>query len=439
MKNKIMNAPKYLILFVFAVLNSQLKAQIKLESWRDQLSFTGALQVVEADNRIYCATPGGLFYFNKTDNSINKFTRVQGLSDIGISALAYSKTLKLLLVGYVDGNIDMVANNQITNISDIVVKANLGNKTINQFYINNTNAYISCGFGIVLLNLSKREITDTYYFYADNGSYLEVFAVALDAQSIYAATAAGLRKASLSDPNLFNAASWSVITDIPNNTKKFSKVIYLAPNIIALYSSDQGFGDRIYYSSGSGWQQANANSPEPNFYSLESSLGQIIVSGLNHCCIFDSNLHETDTVYWGNPRYSIIDQNNLIWIADPNRGMIRITLPNTTDLFIPNGPLSPKTYSVLATKNKVLVLGGGTDASWNNRFFSAEMSFFENQTWTHNYDDSIWDPLNAVFDPANPNHVYIASWGFGIIELLNHKVVKIYNEKNSSLTEHYSW
>ena len=387
---------------------------------------------MEADNRIYCATPGGLFYFDKTDNTINKFTRVQGLSDIGISAIAYSKSLKALLVGYVDGNLDIFQNNHITNISDIEVKAALGNKSINHIFINSTNAYISCGFGIVLLNLSKKEITDTYYI-GDNGTHLEVFCVSMDDQYIYAATAEGLRKASLSDPNLINFASWSLITDIPNNNKKFSKVIYSAPNILALYTSDLGYGDRVYSNNGTGWQQVNTFSAEPNIYSLESNLEQVIISGSNHCCIFDNNLHETDTIYWGFPRYSIIDKDNLIWIADPNKGMIRITLPNTANQFIPNGPLSPKTYSVQATNNKILVLGGGIDASWNNRFFRAEMSFYENQTWSYTYDDSIWDPLNAVFDPANPNHIFIASWGFGIIELLNHQVVKIYNEKNSSL------
>jgi hypothetical protein len=147
-------------ILVFTLSFCFLSAQTKVESWRDHLPYKDAFQVVDADTRIYCATPGGLFYFNKSDNTINKFTRIQGLSDNGISAIAYSTELKILLIGYSNGNLDIFQNNRITNLSDIKIKTSLGNKKINQLYINNNNAYLSCGFGIVLVNLAKKEISD---------------------------------------------------------------------------------------------------------------------------------------------------------------------------------------------------------------------------------------------------------------------------------------
>jgi ligand-binding sensor domain-containing protein len=425
---------RLLIELVFLLIVTRINAQTKLEAWRDHLPFTDAFQVLDADTRIYCATPGGLFYFDKSDNTINKFTRIQGLSDNGISAISYSKTLKQLLIGYTDGNLDIVENNSITNISDIKVKSNLGDKKINHILLINSNAYISCAFGIVLFNLNKKEITDTYYFPANNGTNLEVFAVALDDQFIYAATAEGIRKASQSDPNLFNFTSWSKITDIPNSDKKFSKIIYTAPSIIALCSTyDPSFADKAYYNQGSVWLEMNSFTYDHNYYSIESSQGQIIIAGYNNCFVFDNNLNKISTLYNGSPRYAIIDKDNIIWIADPLKGMVRFTLPNTSEVFLPNGPISKKTYSVQAVKNEVLVLGGGTNGSWDNRFFSGEFSFFKDQSWMDTLVTSIWDPLNAVFDPANPNHIYIATWGYGILELMNHQIVRIYNEKNSSL------
>jgi ligand-binding sensor domain-containing protein len=427
-----MNIQKYLITLVFSLLVFQLNAQIKLETWRDHLPFTDAFQVLMADNRIYCATPGGLFYFDKSDNSINKLTRVQGLSDIGISAIAYSTALKELLIGYQNGNIDIFENNRITNITDIKVKSSLGDKKINHILFNNSNAYLSCGFGIVLLNLAKNEITDTYYI-GDNGAQIAVLSLAMDDQSIYAATTSGIRKASLSDPNIFNYVAWSRINDIPNFDKKFSKVIYSAPKIIAIYSSDPAGDDRVYYNQGSGWFEMNQFTTDHSYYSVETNQAQIIISGLQHCFTFDNNLNLISTEYTGDPRYAIIDNDNLVWIADPNKGMIRYSPSNTVDLFIPNGPPSSQVYSLQATKDKVLALEGGTDASWNNRFIHADMSFFENQSWTHTLKDSLWDLLTAVYDPGNSNHLFIGSWGFGIIEVMNHQVVKIFNEKNSSL------
>jgi hypothetical protein len=59
-----------------------------------------ASHVAIVGDKVYCSTLGGLFYFNKSDNSVNKFSRENGLSDTRINALLSipGKTHSLLLM-----------------------------------------------------------------------------------------------------------------------------------------------------------------------------------------------------------------------------------------------------------------------------------------------------------------------------------------------------
>ncbi|NJK94396.1 MAG: hypothetical protein HC905_05190 [Bacteroidales bacterium] len=56
------------------------------------------------------------------DNSVEKLSKITGLSDFGISAIGYSKENKTLIIGYENGNIDLIKEKKIINISDLKKK-----------------------------------------------------------------------------------------------------------------------------------------------------------------------------------------------------------------------------------------------------------------------------------------------------------------------------
>jgi len=154
--------PLFALLFLFTLL-SPLSAQIKVGEWRDHLSYSHATRITASPIKVYCATGGALFLVNKSDQSIEKMTKITGLSDVGISTIRYSPENELLLIAYSNANIDIIRGNYIHNISDIKRKSITGVKRINHILFNGSDAYLSCGFGIVVVNLDKREIKDTYY------------------------------------------------------------------------------------------------------------------------------------------------------------------------------------------------------------------------------------------------------------------------------------
>ena len=107
-----------LILLLIVTSNIGLHAQV-IGQWTDYQSYASAKNVVDAGDMVYCVTDGGLFSYSKTDNSIQKMSGINGLSDVGVQRLAYSKENNLLLIAYSNANIDLLIDNTIFNLSDI--------------------------------------------------------------------------------------------------------------------------------------------------------------------------------------------------------------------------------------------------------------------------------------------------------------------------------
>lgn len=148
-------------------------------------------------------------------------SKLNGLSDFGITDIAYSDSYQLLVIAYSSTNIDLLYDdNAVINISDIKRKDIPGNKRINSVSIDGRYAYVSCGFGIVVLDLQRKEVKDTYYVGATGTS--EVFQLTFDATSLYAAADDGIYKASKSNPLLANSANWANIYNDNNGQGNFN-------------------------------------------------------------------------------------------------------------------------------------------------------------------------------------------------------------------------
>ena len=187
------------VLLAIVLSCSWVSAQTGSENlWLDHLPYTNCKAVAEADNLIFATTPSSVFYFNKTDYSLNRLNKVtlNGLSDIGISAIAYCSKLNTLVVAYSNTNLDLVKGSTVVNIPDIKRKQILGNKTINSILVIDKLAYLSCGFGIVVLDIEKEEIKDTYYI-GPSGSQIDVKSLTYHQtdNKFYAATEKGIYSA----------------------------------------------------------------------------------------------------------------------------------------------------------------------------------------------------------------------------------------------------
>lgn len=92
---------------------------------------------------------------------------------------------------------------------------------------------MACGFGIVVIDMDKMEVKDTYYI-GPNGGYINVYDITMDGTFIYAATSGGIYKASLSSANLSNFINWSLMPGLP--TGVYNSIGYINGKIVTSYS-----------------------------------------------------------------------------------------------------------------------------------------------------------------------------------------------------------
>lgn len=162
------------VLFFLLLLHIVQGQQVEINDWAMHLNYTQINTLIHVDNNTFLGTKSGLFSYDLNDNSLRSFSKLEGLASLDITALAYHPENSQLIIGYRNGNLDILKDNQIINIPYIAMANILSEKTINDIFIDEDFAYISCPFGLVVLNIATSNIKETYYF-PQEGVNTEVF------------------------------------------------------------------------------------------------------------------------------------------------------------------------------------------------------------------------------------------------------------------------
>jgi hypothetical protein len=431
---------KLLFIILIFLLAMPVGAQVRVGEWEDQLSFGQAISLVEARGIIWCATRSGLFSYDPESETISKWSKVNGLSDVEIACLAFSEEQNTLIIAYSNSNIDLLQNNQIINIPDIKRKAITGNKRINSIQIEGEEAFLSCGFGIIRLNIVRNEVASTYYIGPD-GSHIEVFETMIfHYDSIFAATSQGIFRASKYDPDLENYRNWSLVPGQPFRGEAYNHLAYYEGTLWASHLSTTGDVDSIFTYDGYVWKWF------PRYYNDIRRM-RFIDNELMVVSSYQINYIQTDGTpirninHYGediiNPGDLMVDKQGRTWIADRDFGLILTT--NFTDFIRkkPEGPWDRKTFDLAIAGGDLWIASGGYDASWNNIWNNSGVSAKLNDVWT-SFNPMTVPALNLVrdivdlaVDPADDNHVFGASWGNGVLEFLDGEYIGIYDDTNT--------
>lgn len=419
----------WVIIGLSAWLGTSLQGQITLGQWRTHLPYKYCNITEATDNRVFCSTTGGLFYYHLEDNSVVKVSKIDGLSDNGVASMRWSGDLETLIMAYQNSNIDLIRENVIVNLPDIMKKQIPGDKYIYDIYYLGQDAYLSTGFGIVLLNLEKDEISETYYI-GDNGEALKVNQVTSDDTYLYAATDKGIRRGLIDDPFLIDFNAWETISDIPNSNGAFSAIAYFNEILYTAYADPSGEQDLLYYNSGNGW----------NLYSyFTGKLCHELLNQGDYLSLVDNkgvHLINPDgliikEMFSDNPLSASLDDNGSLWLADYGDGLITNEGGSMWSI-IPNGPNTTSVFDMEASGSVLHSVQGGITGSWGNQYLKAYLETFSGEQWESQIFEEARDLLSLAVDPADPFHVFAGSWGYGLLEFKGQEVIR-YTEENSSL------
>jgi hypothetical protein len=423
---------KLLFLIGLLIFNYFLFAQPPIGQWQEHLPYNNAINICEANNKIYAATNFALLYVDLEDNSLHKLSRTNGLAETGITVMKKNENSSNIIIAYNNSNLDIISGNKIKTINDIKRKNIVADKTIYNLYGKNNITYVCTGFGIVAIDETRKETKDTY-FIGNGGSYVKVNSLTDDGVFFYAATAEGLKKAPINSTALNDFITWQTIVINGFTNSSISDVKYFGNKII-LQKNDSlfqlnGSTTNLYYTTTNKIKSTNVSNGKllicENGFSNLSKIVQLETNGTISNTFQNAILKA--------PGECIKTATNY-WVADSEKGLLKIE-NNTFTNYTGNAPLGIATGELFFQNTILYAAAGAINNAWTNTFNKNGIFKLDGNNWTTISKntipamDSMPDIVTLI---ANISTLYAGSFGGGLLKINENNTIQIFKQ-NSTL------
>ena len=459
-----MNYRKIIGILFFVFIFSTLFAQIPVAvgEWRTHFNYTHGNHIATIKENTFLATKNTLFYINLFEKRIQRLGKLEGLNDIGIQTIEASEKTNTLIICYLSSNIDLYSDGFIFNIPDIEKKQISGDKTIYSIHCEDTYAYLACGFGIVIIDLKKKLIKDTWFFQKD-GQSIAVNDLAIFRDTVFAATPKGIFYNNINNVSIAQFSTWyqvqadsllnrniEFIQEFENEL--FAFVPTLTYKIDTIYNTDSTFFEldssqtqkiNIVYSFENGIWNIDSTFGFEEVKSVRNTHKKLVVTrgwGAHAYEKINGNIILNNVFSSHNAQDAVSNEWGYLLIADQQQGLVCQEAEGAVVYSLP-GPASDDIWKI-SMANSTLVAVPGAHVDWTPLWRQTNISIFENEKWKNllYYDDALaqypsHDALDVLFNP-NTQELFLASYLSGLVHIKNGKVEKIYNEDNSPLRKY---
>lgn len=412
----------------------------QMKNWTAHYAYGDVSELVMAGQRVYALAYGALCSVDKTDGTIGYYSKMTGLSGATVAHIDYDPKTQQLVIIYQDGVIDLMdAHENVCVIMDLAQKEMNASKQANAITIHDGIAYLSMQFGIVAVNLTKREILDTYYI-GEDGKEVNVNALVVHGDSLMAISDHVLYSAHQKD-NLLDYSVWKKDTNVIGNHRQTH---------IAIWEN------RVYMLADSLLYMRENNHWDVTADSLH--FRGIRQQGSDLFCLQKETFYRMtgknsmQRLAPGYPTEDICREGNAYWIAAGYAG-INYLNDGSTQTYKPQGPIENYSHRMRFEKDRMIMVPGGYWAVANNHH--ATVMVYQDGYWTNYPTDYLdyqsqmtaQDYSDAIIDPEDPSHFFVASFGNGLVEFRNDLFYKLYTPFNSPLelvidtkqTDRYTW
>lgn len=429
---------------VFIALSAQ--SDQRIGQWKSYMSHSTGNFVVQSPGHIYYGTNGGLIAIDKSNEEVEFITRVEGLSGLAVQSMAWDSKQGQLLIAYTNSNFDIYdpETRTVINFPDIMRNTRIiGDRFIYRIYMPEGSdfAYLACGFGIVELNLKKKEFGFTTF------TGIPVYEITLFQNNLYAATESGVYQIEYDKTkvNPSDFGQWSPVA-----------VFGMSP-----FTALTGFNNKIYLGSGQhiwSWDGTTnpmivVNQPGLSVQYLSPGTNQILggYQCPNNCdgALFSvdkqNNAVRLDASCVPRPIYGIIDEKGRGWFADRFQAFrSNGTLNQPCSFKYYNTPLSPYSTDIALSGERIYVAAGGINASYSYLFRGDGFFSFVDGIWRsyHRGNNEVIRNADLVdmykLKAVPGSHLlYVATYWGGLMQcdMTNaaNPVIKIFDKSNSSL------
>ena len=399
--------------------------------WQLHLPTNHPTRLADDGDRVYVVAENAFYFFDKKLNTTQVLSHRDGLSDVAAVAVAYDSTTRQTVVAYRNTNIDVLtASGRVRNLSDVLRKSIQGSKVINLLSVEAGKAYLSTTFGLVVIDLNKLEVSDTYSNIGPGGTVVNVYDAAVANGYLYAATSAGLLRGALAS-NLLDYRSWTQYLPVPLSPTQ-QVYHYVAAHEGKVYAAVGGmFSGALYVfnPAGAGIWQAVPNTYTAQFRSLRpSSIGVLIVD--DDAGVRRVNGAGAVSVVVPPTRGSSIQdavraRDGSYFLANYQLGLQRRRPGQPAETFLANGPETSRAFGLLADARTSIVdvFTGAYSERYQPSFLRLGFYEYANGQWT-NVTATTFPSLADFPNPTSPVHgtrtpdgiLYVANYGGGLLE-----------------------
>lgn len=440
--------------FVFLLLFAShfVFSQVGTGEWRLHVPTMEAIDVATKDSFVYTAYESGVMEYNIHTNEKVMLDKINYLSDIQISCLDMDSIEDALYIGYKNGNIDKIVNNQILNIPAIKLAEVTGSKQINGFYRSGSYIYIATDFCIVKFDPNKNEVKDTYY---PTNSLDPIVDVLVISDTLYALSSGMLQKAHVSNPGLSDPGYWTTdtrLTQLISANQSYSDMEEVNGALYVLFNISDFGKDSVFKLNQNGYELLTDYPYSLEIRSLKNKNDDLYVCSDGAILVYNSsgvayNNYLTSFLnIWFEP-HAIAFLGPDIWVADNfESGLLRI-IGNYSYTTVPfEGPPKNQFYSMDCLNGKLAISGGVLDGI-EPSFSLSGLYLFEDEKWTLKAPGNMdaWDTITihdfiaTSINPMNSDEIAVSTYSPSPLSVVSAsgEVLQTYDHTNSLLEKTY--
>lgn len=439
MQNRFKNILLFLGLLLITAQLGLAQRAVPVGTWTPYLSYEFVKDIIRDGDLFYLNTKGGFYTWNPVSAEINSYSPINGLSDVDASAMFIDSTSGYVFLGYEDGNINYFQKPFASPrfMTDIKRTGLYTSKRINDFGTHNGLLYIATEFGMVIFDIEKEETRSSVTKVENNPSGTPVNDLMIVGDSIYLCLGnAGLYTTNLNQPNITLPTVWNRV-DIGMNGMSPGEADHLAHIGEILYAM---VGDTCYTRlPGGNWTQGPLPHTDKRFFIATDSSLYCDDGNFIRVQPLDSNQYLV--LPERRPLTAYLDSNYTIW-ADPATTLLwQVELDSVIEVG-PDGPQNNTITELGVGKGQLYIAPQGQKGATSAPLDTSDGFFHYAQFegWTNfNVEDEL--PRDSIFEDFarlhfNPNDstCYMGSWGQGVVEVKDGKVIRNYTSENSGLS-----
>jgi ligand-binding sensor domain-containing protein len=396
-----------LLLLILPALNIYSQ---NIGTWKNYSSMKNVADLSVTGSHVWCATDGGVFAFNKKENSFQTFYKTDNLSSQFVSAIAIDSLKNNVWIGTEEGyvNIYDLSFGSIRKIYDIN-RSNFTKKSISQIKVFGDTIALATEFGISLVNSVNLQFIETVTKFGSFTSSIPVYDIFYD-KGFIVSTSEGIAIQKTGARNLANPESWETYSKSLINISRINRA-FIFNNLITI-ATNKGF----YQLNNNNWNK---------FLSVSDSIISVQVVNDNLYYLIKNKLMKYSpspavVEIFSNADYKFTNFKIAgdSYFISSNNGLII-----DGEIILPNGPQSNSFQNMDIDNDGNLWVGSGKDV-YGVGFFK-----YDGNEWTNYNRNTLPSLLSNSFHnvyAAPDNTIYFLNWGRGFVRLKDNKFSNFY-------------